>query len=92
MSPTVSFIVPCYKLAHLLSDCVDSILGQTYREFELLVMDDCSPDKYPGRAQMFALKRMLPSFGVLNKRRMKRGSEMHRGSASPPSDSFMPGI
>jgi glycosyltransferase involved in cell wall biosynthesis len=53
MSPTVSFVVPCYKLAHLLSDCVDSILGQTYREFEVLIMDDCSPDNTPEVARSF---------------------------------------
>jgi glycosyltransferase involved in cell wall biosynthesis len=44
VSPTVSFVVPCYRLAHLLSDCISSILSQSYRDFEVLVMDDCSPD------------------------------------------------
>jgi len=53
MAPIVSFVVPCYKLAHLLSDCVDSILGQTYREFEVLIMDDCSPDNTPEVARSF---------------------------------------
>lgn len=41
---TVSFIVPCYGLAHLLAECVNSILAQTYQDFEVLIMDDCSPD------------------------------------------------
>jgi glycosyltransferase involved in cell wall biosynthesis len=44
MNPLVSFIVPCYKLAHLLPECVDSILCQTYGNLEILIMDDCSPD------------------------------------------------
>ena len=44
MDPKVTFVVPCYKLAHLLSECVSSILDQTYANFELLIMDDCSPD------------------------------------------------
>ena len=43
-TPTVSFIIPCYKLGHLLSECVQSILGQTYSDLEVLIMDDCSPD------------------------------------------------
>src|SRR5208283_2490112 len=51
--PTVSFIVPCYKLAHLLPNCVHSILMQTYRDFEVLIMDDCSPDATPQVAQSF---------------------------------------
>ncbi|MCK1328783.1 MULTISPECIES: glycosyltransferase family 2 protein [unclassified Bradyrhizobium] len=42
--PTVSFVVPCFKLAEFLGDCVHSILSQTYEDFEILIMDDCSPD------------------------------------------------
>lgn len=42
--PTVSFIVPCFKLAEFLADCLHSILSQTYEDFEILIMDDCSPD------------------------------------------------
>jgi glycosyltransferase involved in cell wall biosynthesis len=45
--PKVSFVVPCYKLAHLLQKCVTSILEQTCEDFEILVMDDCSPDSTP---------------------------------------------
>jgi glycosyltransferase involved in cell wall biosynthesis len=42
--PSVSFIVPCYKLARFLPDCIASITSQTYGDFEVLIMDDCSPD------------------------------------------------
>ena len=53
MGPKVTFIVPCYNLAHLLPDCVNSILSQTYEDFEILIMDDCSPDATPEVAQSF---------------------------------------
>jgi glycosyltransferase involved in cell wall biosynthesis len=53
MTPIVSFVVPCYKLAHLLRECVESILSQTYGDFEVLIMDDCSPDNTPEVAQSF---------------------------------------
>ena len=53
MDPKVTFIVPCYKLAHYLAKCVDSILSQTYKDFEILIMDDCSPDNTPEVAQSF---------------------------------------
>src|SRR5689334_6401876 len=43
-APKVTFIVPCYKLAHLLPECIDSILAQTFGDFEILIMDDASPD------------------------------------------------
>ena len=42
--PSVSFVVPCYNLGHVLRECVESILAQTYGDFEVLIMDDCSPD------------------------------------------------
>jgi glycosyltransferase involved in cell wall biosynthesis len=51
--PRVSFIVPCYRLAHLLADCVDSILSQTFEDLEVLIMDDCSPDDTPRVAAAF---------------------------------------
>ncbi|BCS54970.1 glycosyltransferase [Geobacter sp. SVR] len=54
MEPTVTFIVPCYNLAHLLAECVDSILLQTYPSFEVLIMDDCSPDATPKVAAGFS--------------------------------------
>src|SRR5262245_12964431 len=52
-NPTVSFIVPCYKLAHLLPECVNSILGQTFSDLEILIMDDCSPDNTGEVARSF---------------------------------------
>lgn len=53
MNPLVSFVVPCYKLAHLLPGCVNSILKQTYENFEILIMDNCSPDNTPEVAASF---------------------------------------
>lgn len=41
---TISVIVPVYKVEEYLHECVDSILAQTFREFELILVDDGSPD------------------------------------------------
>jgi len=54
MQPKVSFIVPCYNLAHLLGECVESILRQSYTDFEVLIMDDDSPDHTAEVAQTFS--------------------------------------
>lgn len=43
--PLISVIVPVYKVEEYLARCVDSILGQTYRNLEILLVDDGSPDR-----------------------------------------------
>ncbi|MCW2318378.1 glycosyltransferase involved in cell wall biosynthesis [Rhodoblastus acidophilus] len=43
-TPKVSFVVPCYNLAHFLEECVTSILAQHYENIEIIVLDDQSPD------------------------------------------------
>lgn len=52
-APLVTFVVPCYKYGHLLGKCVSSILLQDYEDFEVLIMDNCSPDNTPEVAQSF---------------------------------------
>ena len=43
----ISVIVPVYKVEKYLDKCVQSILAQTYRDFELILVDDGSPDMCP---------------------------------------------
>ena len=45
MIPKVSVIVPVYKAEAYLHRCVDSLLSQTFHDFEILLIDDGSPDK-----------------------------------------------
>lgn len=40
----VSILMPVYKTAAFLKEAVDSILAQSYSDFELIVLNDCSPD------------------------------------------------
>jgi glycosyltransferase involved in cell wall biosynthesis len=42
--PKVSVIVPSYNHARFLRRRIDSVLHQTYQDFELILLDDCSPD------------------------------------------------
>lgn len=42
--PLVSIIVPCYKQANYLNECLDSVLDQTFRDWECIIINDGSPD------------------------------------------------
>lgn len=43
--PKISVIVPVYKAEKYLHRCIDSILNQTFKDFEVLLIDDGSPDR-----------------------------------------------
>lgn len=45
MKPKVSIIVPVYKTKETLEKCVNSLLGQTLQEIEIILVDDGSPDE-----------------------------------------------
>ena len=44
-TPKISVIVPVYKAENYLHRCVDSLLAQTFQDFEILLIDDGSPDR-----------------------------------------------
>ena len=44
-NPKISVIVPVYNVEKYLHRCVDSILAQTFKDFELLLIDDGSKDR-----------------------------------------------
>ena len=51
-----SIIVPIYKVEKYLSQCIESILSQTYENFELILVDDGSPDSCPNICDEYAKK------------------------------------
>ena len=54
--PKVSVIVPIYKAELYIRRCIDSILLQTYKDFELILVDDGSPDKSGEICEEYAIK------------------------------------
>ena len=52
----ISVVVPIYKVEKYLCRCVDSILAQTFTDFELILIDDGSPDNCGAICDEYALK------------------------------------
>lgn len=52
----ISVIVPIYGVEEYLSKCIDSIINQTYKNLEIILVDDGSPDKCPDICDAFKKK------------------------------------
>ena len=52
--PAISVIVPVYQAERLLPQCVESVLGQTFSDWELLLVDDGSRDGSPALCDAYA--------------------------------------
>ena len=55
-APLLSIIVPVYKVENYLQKCIDSILAQTFTDFELILVEDGSPDNCPALCDAAAAK------------------------------------
>ena len=55
----VSIIVPIYKVEKYLERCLESIVKQTYKNLEIILVDDGSPDKSPQICDEWAQKDKL---------------------------------
>ena len=56
MNPQISVIVPIYNVEKYIHKCIDSILSQTFTDFELILVDDGSPDKCGEICEQYAIK------------------------------------
>lgn len=54
--PLISVIIPVYNVEKYLSRCIESVLGQTYTNFEIILVDDGSTDNCPNICDEYASK------------------------------------
>ena len=54
--PAVSVVIPLYNAEKYVGACLDSLLVQTFQNFEVIVVDDCSTDSSPAIVQSYAEK------------------------------------
>ena len=52
----ISIIIPVYKVEHYFEKCIQSVCSQTYKNLEIILVDDGSPDSCPRICDNFAMK------------------------------------
>ena len=74
--PAISVIIPMYNVEKYIGECLDSLLAQTFKDFEIIVVDDCSTDSSPAIVESYKEK----FGGRLSISRMKKNT----GSGTEP--------
>lgn len=59
--PLISIVMPAYNAEKTIKDAIQSVINQTYKHWELLVIDDCSKDSTKEIVQQLC-KKILASF------------------------------
>lgn len=68
-SPVISVVMPVYNSEPYLAEAIESILNQTFADFEFLIFDDGSTDRSPEIIREYARKdaRIIPQFSPINR-------------------------
>lgn len=76
-NPRVSVIIPVYKVENYLRECLDSIAAQSFADFEVVAVDDGSPDSSGRILDEFAARD--PRFRVIHQENAGAGAARNRG-------------
>jgi glycosyltransferase involved in cell wall biosynthesis len=63
-TPAISVLIPTYNYARFLPEAIESVLAQDFRDFELLIVDDCSTDDTAGVVRPFCARDERVHFAV----------------------------
>ena len=85
--PLVSIIIPVYKVEKYLRNCVESVLAQTYGNWELILVDDGSPDGCPAICDGYASGDSRVT--ALHQQNAGQSSARNRALDCPPKGDFV---
>lgn len=80
MMNLVSVIIPCYKQAHFLGEAIESVQAQTHQQYEIIVIDDESPDNTAEVAGRYS------NIRYFRQRRQERSAARNRGLRESTGD------
>ncbi|MGN9039730.1 glycosyltransferase [Collinsella bouchesdurhonensis] len=76
--PTISIVLPTYNGSDFLSESIQSVINQSYKKWELIIIDDCSTDDTPHIAQKYAAEDSRIRY-YKNTHNMKLPASLNRG-------------
>ena len=85
--PRISVVVPIYNVEPYLEECLESIAGQTFRDLEVVMVDDGSSDNSPAIAERFAARD--ERFRLLSRSRTAGSATPATPASRPPPGEFI---
>ena len=89
-SPLITINVPTYNHENYLGACLDSILNQTYKNIEIILVEDCSKDKTREVAELYQKKYPDKIKLISNKKNLGLGETWMKGYRAATGDFFLP--
>ena len=69
--PEISIIIPCYNQGKYIAECLDSVIAQTFKDYEALIINDASTDNSLKVIEPYLKKH--PDIRLINKTRQGGG-------------------